>query len=473
MDKFQDVFECEPWLQEAKGKDPKFLGTLVFPWGKSDTKNKNGRTYPHEVLSSAVKALNDRIKASPVPGMADHPPQGSGTQLSGVSHILTKVWLDKDKVARAEAKILPTQKGKDALTVIKSNVRIGASLRGYGQVDKAGTVKPGVDIRGVDLVVDPSFGANATITQQNVFESESYMPESAEPDSGKDNKDNSQDNKPEDVEGNKDEQMSDKLKTSEELKVAYPDFTKALEDAAVEANKVDVEKVVTEKIEAAKKDWKKEVTEELEKKLTAMSEKVEQVFEVERKHVAALCEIEGFIEDETEEEKAEREKKAATVDSKLGKVVEEVKSKNTELEKELKDMKDADQKEKDDKELQKNLKEALDAELDKKDNKQYKALIEKQLVDEDGKISIEKVEDVETAVTDTKKKLSEIFVDAKKAKIVEGGLDEVGLIEDPEGKETKEVSEEVKTQKAHFKEAVDAGFEGTFQQWKEKNLKKE
>jgi len=471
MDKFQDVFECEPWLQEAKGKDPKFLGTLIFPWGKSDTKNKNGRLYPHEVLSSAVNALNAKIKASPVPGMADHPAEGSGTRLSGVSHILTRVWLDKDKVARAEAKILPTQKGRDALTVIKSNVQIGASLRGYGQVDKTGKVKAGLEVRAVDLVVDPSFGANATITQQNVFEG--FTPESAETDSGKDNKDNSQDNKPEDVEGNKEKEMSDKFKTSEELKVAYPDFTKALEDAAVEANKVDVEKVVTEKIDAAKVEWKKEMTEELDKKLTAMKEKVEQVFEVERKHVAALCEIEGFIEDETEEEKAEREKKAAGTDTKLEKVVEEVKSKNTELEKELKDMKDADQKEKDDKELQKNLKEALDAELDKKDNKQYKTLIEKQLVDEDGKISIEKVEDVETAVADTKKKLSEIFVEAKKTKIVEDGLDELGLIENPEGKETKEVSEEVKAQKAHFKEAVDAGFPGSFQQWKEKNLKKE
>lgn len=468
MEKYKDLFESKVWLTEAKEEDPEFLGTLVFSWGKSDVYNLNHRYYPHKTFLAAVNALNTKIQAAPVPGMADHPVGGGGTLLGGVSHILNKVWIDKDKVAWAEAKLLPTTRGKDALTVIKSNVKIGASLRGFGEIDKDGKVKPGLEVRAVDLVVDPSFGADATITQKNVYEA--FTPESAETGSGEE--DNPQDNEPE---GTKKvgETMSDKIKTSDELKKEYPDSTKALENAAVEANKVDIEKVVAEKIEAAKEAWKKEVTADLEEKIAAVNAKIEKVFEIERKHVADLCEIEGFIEDETEEEKAEREKKEkeAASESKLGTKVADLETKNADLAKKIKDKEDADKKAVEDEETQKKVREALTAELEKKDNKQYKTLIEKQLVDEDGKISIEKVEDVETAVEDTKKKLSEIFVDAQKAKIVEGDLKPIGKIENPEG--TPEVSDETKVDKAHFQEAVKAGFPGTFVQWKEKYGKKE
>ncbi|TET10790.1 hypothetical protein E3J84_03635 [Candidatus Aerophobetes bacterium] len=464
MKKYNDLFESKVWLTEAKEKDPEFLGTLIFSWGKSDVYNLNHRYYPHKTFLAAVNALNTRIQASPVPGMVDHPVGGGGTLLSGVSHILNKVWIDKDKVAWAEAKILSTARGKDVLTIIKSNVKIGASLRGFGEVDSSGKVKPGLEVRAVDLVVDPSFGADATITQKNVYEA--FTPESAETDSGEENND-PQGNKPEDLEKLEKEVMKPEIKKSEELKAEYPELTKALEDAAVEANKIDVEKLVTEKIEAAKEAWKKDMTADFEEKLTTVSTKIEKIFEIERKHVADLCEIEGFIEDETDEEKAEREKKESASDSKLGKKVADLETKNTDLEKKIKDKEDADEKAVEDEKNQKKVKEALDTELEKKENKPYKVMIEKQLIVE-GKVLIEKEEAVEAAVKDAKKKLSEIFTDAKKAKIVEANLAEIGKVEDPEG--TAEVDEEKKTQKAHFKESVVAGYRGTFKQWlKEKS----
>ena len=467
MEKYKDIFESETWFQEAKENDPKFLGTLVFSWGRSDVYNKNHRLYPHKVFASAVNSLNTKIQASPVPGMADHPVGGGGTQLGGVSHILSKVWIDKEKVAWAEAKILPTTRGKDALTVIKSNVQIGASLRGFGEIDKDGKVKPGLEVRAIDLVVDPSFGVDATVTTKNVFEA--FIPESEENDSGKENKD-LKENKPEDLEV-KDEKMKD-IKKVEDLKTEYPDFTKALEDAAVEANKVDVEKIVADKLEVAKEEWKKDITKGFEEKLTTVSDKIEKIFELERKHVADLCDIEGFLKDETEDEKAEREKKEGASDSTLGKKVDDLEAKNTALEQKIKDKENADKEAKVDKETQKNVKEAFDAELEKSETKQYKELIEKELVAEDGIVEIEKVEDVEKAVKDTKKRLSEIFTTAKKNKIVEGNLDELGKVEDPEGK--TEVSEETKTQKAHYKEAVTAGETRPFKKWlAEKAEKKE
>lgn len=169
MEKFQDVVESTIRLKEAK--DPKSLGTLEFPWGRSDEENKNGRTYPHGVLAPAVAALGKRIESAKVAGQSDHPLGGGGTRLSDVSHVLDAVWMD-GKTAMARASILDTQKGRDALTVINSDVKIGASLRGFGEV-KNGKVQPGLEVRGIDLVMNPSF-PTASIDKASVIES--YMP---------------------------------------------------------------------------------------------------------------------------------------------------------------------------------------------------------------------------------------------------------------------------------------------------------
>ena len=173
MNKYNDIFESTHRWTEAK--DPNYLGTLIFSWGRSDVFNKNHRYYPHKIFTDAVNALNTRIGEVNVPGQVDHPLGGGSTRLGDVSHILTKVWMDENKVAWAEAKFLKTQKAKDALEVIRSNVPIGASLRGFGEVDKDGKVKPGLEIKTVDLVVNPSFGADARIDKSSVIES--YVPE--------------------------------------------------------------------------------------------------------------------------------------------------------------------------------------------------------------------------------------------------------------------------------------------------------
>lgn len=173
MNKYKDVVESQLYeLAEAKGTV--FLSKWKFSFGKSDVFNKNQRYYSKKIFTSAVEALNTRIQKNPVPGMTDHPLGGGNTRLSDVSHVLLKTWMENG-VAWAEAEILPTTRRKDTLRILKSNVKIGASLRGFGETDKDGKVKPGLEIRSVDIVSDPSFGPDATITQANVIES--YIPE--------------------------------------------------------------------------------------------------------------------------------------------------------------------------------------------------------------------------------------------------------------------------------------------------------
>ena len=173
---YKDVVESQLYeLVEAKGTA--FLSKWKFSFGKSDVVNKNNRYYPKKIFTSAVESLNTRIQKNPIPGMTDHPLGGGNTRLSDVSHVLLKTWMENG-VAWAETGILDTTRGKDTLKILKSNIPIGASLRGFGEVDSSGKVKPGLEIRTVDLVCDPSFGPDATITQANVIES--YIPEEDE-----------------------------------------------------------------------------------------------------------------------------------------------------------------------------------------------------------------------------------------------------------------------------------------------------
>lgn len=170
---YKDVVESQLY-ELAKAKGTVFLSKWKFSFGKSDVFNKNQRYYPKKTFTSAVEALNTRIQKNPVPGMTDHPVGGGNTRLSDVSHVLLKTWMENG-VAWAEAGILDTTRGKDTLKLLKSNIPIGASLRGFGETDREGKVRPGLVIKSVDLVCDPSFGPDATITQANVIES--YIPE--------------------------------------------------------------------------------------------------------------------------------------------------------------------------------------------------------------------------------------------------------------------------------------------------------
>ena len=172
---YKDIFEG--WIAELKETpdDKLFLAGLKFKWGRSDDWNKNKRYYPDFVAGVAIEGFNkESQKGVGIVGQLDHPIGTAGTLLSNASHLITKVWKDKEKVWWAEAKIMRTSKGIDLLAVLKTNTKIGASLRGVGDV-KNGKVQPGLEIRAIDFVASPSFGASATVDQSNVFES--YVPD--------------------------------------------------------------------------------------------------------------------------------------------------------------------------------------------------------------------------------------------------------------------------------------------------------
>jgi len=171
MKKYKDVFEGLVAEVKETPKDSNFLASAKIKWGKSDERNKNGRLYSDLVAAPAILKFNKEAQAGAGKvGSLDHPVGTSNTLLSNASHLINSVYKDDKKVWWADCKILNTSKGKDLLTVLKAGTKIGASLRGAGEVDKNGNVKT-VEFHTIDFVNSPSFGSSATVDQSDVFES--------------------------------------------------------------------------------------------------------------------------------------------------------------------------------------------------------------------------------------------------------------------------------------------------------------
>lgn len=121
---------------------------------QGDVKNHNGRIYPLREISSAVNKMNDKIKSGfPILGECDHPSDLT-VSLKNVSHAITEIRLEgADGIGKM--KILDTEYGRLAKTLIEAGIPVGVSSRGQGNVDGNGYVSD-FEIVTIDLVATPS-----------------------------------------------------------------------------------------------------------------------------------------------------------------------------------------------------------------------------------------------------------------------------------------------------------------------------
>ncbi len=121
---------------------------------QAEIQNRNGRKYPLNEISNAVKAAQDRIKESNgIFGELDHP-QSLTINLDRISHVITEMYMEGSN-ARGKAKLLDTPMGQIAKELVKSEVRLGVSSRGAGTVLESGGVE-GFQFVTVDIVAQPS-----------------------------------------------------------------------------------------------------------------------------------------------------------------------------------------------------------------------------------------------------------------------------------------------------------------------------
>lgn len=154
--------------EKEEGKNIKFIA----PFMTADSKNKNNRRYPFEVLDTAIKQFSSKVEMGKGFG-ADYHPASGNLEIGDISHIIKKVYL-KDKVATIEGEILGGEKGKKILQIIKSGGVLGVSARGFGETKKAKDgvmeIQKGYQMVGIDFVVNPSENV-ATINKSSIFES--------------------------------------------------------------------------------------------------------------------------------------------------------------------------------------------------------------------------------------------------------------------------------------------------------------
>lgn len=149
-------------VAEGKGgkEVPVYRITGLFQEG--DKENANGRIYPREILTDAVRAIQEDLSRRSVMGEFDHPPDAK-IHLDRISHLLTKVWMDGKKVY-GEAEVLDNQPlGRCLRGLFESKVQVGISSRGVGdmEVRESGgnefyEVLPGYAFVTWDAVAEPS-----------------------------------------------------------------------------------------------------------------------------------------------------------------------------------------------------------------------------------------------------------------------------------------------------------------------------
>jgi hypothetical protein len=106
-------------LEEGKDGD-KILVRGEFARCGSATENK--RIYPKKLWEREIGRLDKPMKDRMVFGEAEHPDSGR-TSLNRVSHIVTGMRIE-DGILVGEAEVLPTEKGKNLIALLRSGCKI-------------------------------------------------------------------------------------------------------------------------------------------------------------------------------------------------------------------------------------------------------------------------------------------------------------------------------------------------------------
>jgi len=146
--------ECIVEKKENGEKNYRIEGVFA----QADTKNRNGRIYPHNVMEQAVEKYNtEQVMTKRSVGELNHP-EGPTVNLDKVSHLITELKFEGKNVM-GRASILNTPNGMVVKGLLDGGVQLGVSTRGMGSLQNqngAMVVKDDFILNTVDIVQDPS-----------------------------------------------------------------------------------------------------------------------------------------------------------------------------------------------------------------------------------------------------------------------------------------------------------------------------
>ena len=152
-----DSFTFVPTLVEDK-QDASGRLRVAGEFARADVPTENNRIYPRSLWEREIKRLAKPLSEKKIYGTSDHPENGR-TSLGNVSHIITKLWLDGDRVM-GEAEVLNTTSGQNIKAILEATGHLGVSSRGFGttQPNNEGkdVVQDNYKISCFDFVADPA-----------------------------------------------------------------------------------------------------------------------------------------------------------------------------------------------------------------------------------------------------------------------------------------------------------------------------
>lgn len=217
---------------------------------RADKENKNNRIYPKSVLENAIKRFETRINLGRAFGEVDHPEWRPA--LTNTSHLIDKVWWDKrdSTLLCTEVTVTNTPKGEIIKEIVRAGGRPGFSSRGYGDSDKkkigskeVEVIKDGFDLHSFDFVINPSV-TSAKIKRVIEDADKKFTVE---------------------------ENME--IKNVEDLRKAFPEFVKAVEDKVI----ADAETVLNEDVKNKKPPESSEQEKALQKKVDDLTSENDQL----------------------------------------------------------------------------------------------------------------------------------------------------------------------------------------------------
>ena len=150
---------CQDLLTEEEKRRVREEGA-VFLSGcmqMSETKNGNGRVYPHNILVREVNNYKKLVKERRALGELDHP-ESATVNLANCSHLITEIWMEDNK-CMGKLEILNTPPGRVLKELVNAGVKLGISSRGMGSVKESKgetIVEDDFQLICFDMVSDPS-----------------------------------------------------------------------------------------------------------------------------------------------------------------------------------------------------------------------------------------------------------------------------------------------------------------------------
>jgi len=149
---------CQDLLTEDEKRFVKDGGMMLSGMMQmAETQNGNGRVYPQKILEREVKNYKKLVKDNRALGELDHP-EDSVINLRNVSHQITDIWMENNKVM-GKMKVLDTPSGGILRSLVDGGVSIGISSRGLGSVtENSGQtiVEDDFQLICFDMVSEPS-----------------------------------------------------------------------------------------------------------------------------------------------------------------------------------------------------------------------------------------------------------------------------------------------------------------------------